>query len=807
MDAKNEKVREVRFSELILQIKNSYSSRKSKPIEAVCDVLIALTAMLFAKTHIAFGVCSLGISLLCACDRRTLPVFAGCVAGAFFLPGATLGYITVYSLVLLIRVIVSVPIRGRVIFPYCGRFFGEMPQLRIALSVIAGFGMGMYELFISSFARYAIFFAVSSVLFSAIGTLLFLGMYTSGFSLTMIFSSERLIGRSKFSFSAVYVRASACAFSVAAAYALCRYSVFGLNAGYCVLAACALTLSRRIDVFTGTACGILGGLAVAPVYAPSFALLGIMGGLITPLGEIYSLLFGVLAAVGYAVAVRSVAGFLAVFPEIGVTSLLVWPIFRARREDNAKTVSDSSVSDAEEWAKTGIDPRENKGGRRLQKLSSVFSDLSHVFYTVSGTTGRPAISEYFNTCDSICNKWCKKCPSKKDCWESDERSAYKAMQSISERLYRRGVTDNECVPESLVRRCPHIDEIVEEIRESCATLTEEKKKGDKSELLAFDYEMIAKLLREVSKNDMLDAREDVKMSCEISALLKNEFHIQPLSVRVLGFRQKEIAIRAEQPDALFDSEEAICVRLSEVCRERIGKMRTGAESGEVLLSSVPVYAASVGTASKAKGGEAMGDNFMAFANKDNFSYALICDGMGSGDSAAFTSGFSALFLSKMLGAGMSKTTSIKMLNNFIRYKGSECSSTIDLLEIDCLTGKSSFVKSGAASSFIKRGSKMFRISSKTMPIGIMKTVDAEKTDFDAENGDVIIMMSDGFGDNPEKSEWFSSVLGSINESQSPSDIAKNMLAAAVDSGIGNDDMTVSVIKVSSLPEFSVIVKK
>ena len=62
-------------------------------------------------------------------------------------------------------------------------------------------------------------------------------------------------------------------------------------------------------------------------------------------------------------------------------------------------------------------------------------------------------------------------------------------------------------------------------------------------------------------------------------------------------------------------------------------------------------------------------------------------------------------------------------------KSLECSSSVDLLEIDLASAEASLTKSGAAPSFIKRGENVFRLHSKTAPIGIMKALDAERLDF------------------------------------------------------------------------------
>lgn len=98
----------------------------------------------------------------------------------------------------------------------------------------------------------------------------------------------------------------------------------------------------------------------------------------------------------------------------------------------------------------------------------------------------------------------------------------------------------------------------------------------------------------------------------------------------------------------------------------------------------------------------------------------------------------------MLSAQNSVETSLRLLNSIIRGKGGdECSAGVDLLEIDLLTGKAALYKGGAAPSYLRRGDKIYSLSSQSVPLGIIGELDAGKTEFAVEPGDMILMISDG----------------------------------------------------------------
>jgi stage II sporulation protein E len=84
-----------------------------------------------------------------------------------------------------------------------------------------------------------------------------------------------------------------------------------------------------------------------------------------------------------------------------------------------------------------------------------------------------------------------------------------------------------------------------------------------------------------------------------------------------------------------------------------------------------------------------------------------------------------------------------MLGNVISSSEDEIFTTVDLLEADMVRGKITFIKAGASPSWIIRNRRAYRITSKTMPCGIIRGERAEQTILDCFPDDIIIMASDG----------------------------------------------------------------
>ena len=160
--------------------------------------------------------------------------------------------------------------------------------------------------------------------------------------------------------------------------------------------------------------------------------------------------------------------------------------------------------------------------------------------------------------------------------------------------------------------------------------------------------------------------------------------------------------------------------------------------------------------------ELCGDVTSAFLTDNSYFYSMICDGMGSGKDAALCAGICSSFAQKMLFAGNRADITLRMLNNILRSEncdnGKECSVAIDLFELDLMRGAASFIKSGAVPTYILREGKVYKVSSRTMPIGIIKVPDIKISKLDMQKGDIVVMISDGCIEDGEECLWLTRML-------------------------------------------------
>lgn len=140
---------------------------------------------------------------------------------------------------------------------------------------------------------------------------------------------------------------------------------------------------------------------------------------------------------------------------------------------------------------------------------------------------------------------------------------------------------------------------------------------------------------------------------------------------------------------------------------------------------------------------------------------------------------------------------LKLLNRIVRSAGRECSATVDIAEIDLVTGEARFIKSGAAPSFVLRDGSIFRLQSKTVPIGIIRALDAEMIKFDVQPGDTVVMVSDGVARSYDEVPWLLDMM-STDETVLAGDERRAAMAVVSEAAIrgSTDDITAGVVRIS-----------
>jgi serine/threonine protein phosphatase PrpC len=314
-----------------------------------------------------------------------------------------------------------------------------------------------------------------------------------------------------------------------------------------------------------------------------------------------------------------------------------------------------------------------------------------------------------------------------------------------------------------------------------------------------EYEIAARFLSEAKRCGEAMREEDLALSEKITEYI-SDGRLKHGTARAFGERRKYIIIAGEDKDGEVMTSPEFLHGLAEASGVKLGLPEYYRRESIALMvvGSAPAYTLQSAIVSSAgDSGEASGDFADGKTCGDNTAYALVADGMGSGDDAGAVAGFCCEFISNILGTGVGIDTIFHALNSIIGKRTEECSVAIDLFFLDLITGEAAFIKSGATFSYIKRGSSLFRLRSATMPLGVIKQVDAEKISAKVEAGDIIIMFSDGICDGADDAPWLVELLNRSGGGDLKG-LAEAILAAAKEHAAYKDDMTVVVSKVGSV---------
>ena len=231
-------------------------------------------------------------------------------------------------------------------------------------------------------------------------------------------------------------------------------------------------------------------------------------------------------------------------------------------------------------------------------------------------------------------------------------------------------------------------------------------------------------------------------------------------------------------------------------------LRLNKENCMYTYISKDKYGLQVGIAKSTKKGSPVSGDTSIQTKLDDGKYLLaLSDGMGSGPEARKSSKIAIKMLERLLTSGFEKDTSIKLINSTLSANTEEdMYATLDIQILDLYSGNIEFIKNGACPTYIKRDNEVQILKSESLPTGILEDIDLEVYDKDLEDGDIIVMCSDGILDsNTEylnKELWVKYLLEDIqtDDVQKIADIIVNE-ARDNDYGSEKDDMTVIVAKV------------
>lgn len=740
------------------------------------EVVWFLGGFLLGQTEWAFGSYSFGLGLICGAGGHTLSIFLGVVSATVFRSEYTLLYLCGFGAAAFIRsigdLVLETPEKRFELPPKIAAFLSggktaekrhpwreRMQKKKSGQQLLNAFD-GFRSMFSESVCLRATVAAATALV---IGIIRWVSNGYRFFDCFVLIGSVLIAGAVSFLISAatepkkmqIGFRAGAevicAAILVFAARNLIvwQFSISGILAFYFIERTC-----RRRGLVFGIFAGLLTGIAYAPIYAPAFLLAALTFFAFCSLDkDNIGTLFAVLASTlwgGY------IGGSVEVFRLVpaGLSGGAFYMLtLRSQKEE---IVSDPGSMNR-------IMAKTEKTRDRFRDISEAFSSLSEVFYNLSDRFKRPGTLDLRRICDSSFDEFCTQCPNRTVCWGLEYENSLDYVNSLISQLHKHGLVDGKPQQGGSIEECDYSEEILGKINENCARLTGELLRNNRAEILADDYGAIAAIIRDALDEEDGEYRFDSEMESKIRDYLK-DVRISAGKVSVYGNRRRRILLHGVNIENSKVTAETLRADFGEMCGLELSSPVLEMEKGTctMTLQSKRKIAVIGAQNNVSADGGVSGDSLNLFTNKQDYSYALVSDGMGSGDKAAETSNLCSVFLEKMLRAGNRAVTSLRMLNHLIGSSragsSEECSSTVDLLEMDLMTANVAFIKSGAAPSYILRNGVVHTVRAGTAPIGIIRNLDATVTRTVLQPGDTVVMISDGILEHDPECKWLTSYL-------------------------------------------------
>lgn len=583
---------------------------------------------------------------------------------------------------------------------------------------------------------------------------------------------------------------------------------FGLSLKNIICIVLVVYFGFKQGVLLGSVSGCVLGLITylgnpeMPFIVSMFAVGGLLSGLFRDLGKAGSLLGFMLGNAIISFYINKLGTSFLDYREIFISSIIFLLIAQFAKIDLDKYFAYTSKLELEYEKKKGkyvVD--------KLKNMSNLFMDLGKILDKAIEEGEAYSSIDVYNLVDELANKTCKDCKNFDKCWENDYYTTYYNLLNLIG--LAEIANDNQ---EALISRasefCHNNKEIlIKNIEEHLLPFKNNqswnKKLNQQRKLLADQLNSFGIVVQDLTE----DIYTSPIFADELRELLIKEIkdnRIQIVDLSVIEFPGDNLEFLVEmQYNSSADIE-----KLKDVISEAIGynlsadyalNNRTGRNI--IKLTKEKRYTTLTDVISLASSENKVSGDSYSYGEIGNTNFIALSDGMGIGKKASRESSVAIDLLEKLMELNMDKSVIIRTINSFLRAKSNdEIFTTLDLGFLDLYTGKLQIIKNGSPSTFIKKKDRVDVISSKSLPVGILEDVDSNIYEEYLEDGDILIMMSDGVLDcnksEDNSVEWMKKIIMGLN-SQNPIKITEEIINIAkfVSNNKPKDDMTIMATKV------------
>ena len=678
--------------------------------------------------------------------------------------------------------------------------------------------VGFVKTMLSGFMLYDLLVAITT----SITTLIFYKIFTNAVIVLTDFREKRAFTLEEVMGASLLLAIAICC--------LGDLSIFGYSVKNILSIFIVLVLGWKNGMLVGTTAGVSIGVALGiitgtePIIIAAYAISGLVAGILNKFGKIGVIVGFIAGDVILTYASNGGVETLIIFQEILIAGLGLLAVPKNINLNIENIIGDNK------FLPVGDNRRLNRSKETIEKLNNVskaVKDMAETYNNaeylseeeIKETNKQTFITELLNYIDSMEENILYEQISKVDGPIIEEIFEYLIENQLikEENLleifaknnnYVVGFEDNELAVKRDVEKMTQA--INSAYRISKINFIWSKKIREEKSNIEKQLKGVSKAISKIAENIKVEIKNENIYTDEkeqISLLLKQkEILVQEISINKKDDDRFIVEIYIEETNKK-DAQEIISTIIEKVLKEKMtlnNKKAIEEEKCEkYTFTSSDKFLIEVGQALATKDDMSVsGDSILKIKLKDGKYLLAISDGMGSGPEARKSSQIVTKMLKRLLDSGFEKDTSLDLINSNLLNVNEEIFATLDIAIVDLYKGNIEMIKSGCCPTYVKNKRKVQVIKSLALPAGVIQDISKEVFDKDIENGDILVMCSDGILDSnveyKNKELWVKYLMEDM-ENNNPQKIADIILQEAIDNNFGKikDDMSVIVCKMIS----------
>ena len=443
-----------------------------------------------------------------------------------------------------------------------------------------------------------------------------------------------------------------------------------------------------------------------------------------------------------------------------------------------------------------------EAAEKLENASAAISRVSDCIAAVQRTLTPVPDLKLYSAIRSTWNSVCSECELKESCRREVKIPSDETIERLAAALKNRAVLDETRFPKGFFASCYSFTEMQSRLQnrylDFSASQGAQGQVAQIRELMSDQFLNTADILKKLSEEFGGELKINLQ-TADICAAQAQEFGLDVISADSYldRYGRTLVSLNITPPSKDFD-----ITKLTESLSDAIGtvldipELEENDGMGTLCFRQKISREVTIGAFSRSADRESIcGDYYRSFRDDSGRYIVILSDGMGTGSRAAVDSAMAAELFSSLVRAGIGFSCALAIVNSALLVKSEEESTaTLDVISVDLYTGRAEFMKAGAAATFIRRRGNVVMLEQPSLPMGIIRDIGFASASAALENGDVVLMISDGV--LGECSGWIQQELKMWNaEESSPQKLAQMIVESACERKLSKhrDDMTAVAI--------------